>query len=310
MLFRAPLEDRRFAAALVARVTFQLTGEGPVPSGDQPWIVSRGPWNSPQGPADGDALFCRGGVDLFLFGTARAAGRPVTESWVDLTVGDFARRIRVLGDRSWARRGGRLEATAPRPFTRMPLSLSHAYGGKTVWDGLEIAQPDNPAGRGYLVDAASAVRTPLPNLEDPDHPIRRWDDRPDPVGLGLCPMTSGLRLRNGLVVGEGGELRGIRPALFNAAFPGMIAERVVPGDAVRIGGVTGPAGPLSFAVPDLPLAARVRFGDRVIQRPLAVDQLGIEADTQRIFVTYRYRFRYVMHPRQIRSCCLVLGASA
>jgi len=309
-LFRAPLEGDRFAAALVARVTFQLTAAGPVPAADQPWIVSRGPWASPRGPADGDALFRRAGVDLFLFGTAHVAGRARTETSVQLTVGGFQRRIRVIGDRAWVRRRRGLEPTAPQPFTEMPLSLAHAYGGRAVWDQLAIPHPDNPAGRGFVLDEASAEGAVLPNLEDPAQPIGHWSDRPDPVGLGFCPMTCGLRLRAGLLVGEGGQLRGISPALFNAAFPAMIAERVVPGDAVRIAGVSETGAPLAFAVPELPLVARLRFGADVIQRPLAIDQLGIEADAQRIFVTYRYPFRYVMHPRQLRSCCLLFGEGA
>jgi hypothetical protein len=306
-LFRAPLEDPRFAAALVARVTFQLTPAGPQPSSDQPWIVSRGPWISPQGPVDGDALFRRGGVDLFLFGTARIPGRPLAETFVDLQAGGFRRRVRVVGDRSWVRRRGTLAPTAPLPFNEMPLSLARAYGGKTLWDALEIAHPDNPAGRGFVLEEAAAQGAALPNLEDPDRPIRSWDDRPEPVGLGFCPMTCGARLRNGLVVGEGGELHGIRSTLFNAAFPAMIAERVAAGDGVQISGVTDSGAPLAFRVPELPLVAELRFGEEVIQRPLAIDQLGIEADAQRLFITYRYPFRYVMHPRQVRSCRLLVG---
>src|ERR1700743_2358530 len=114
-LFRSPLEGDRFAAALVARVTFDLTPGGPVPAADQPWIVSHGPWTSPRGPADGDALFYRGGVDLFLFGTAHAP-RAVPRMQVRLAVGSFRRTIQVTGDRAWVRRGRGLEATAPAAF--------------------------------------------------------------------------------------------------------------------------------------------------------------------------------------------------
>lgn len=307
-LFRSPLDDTRFAAALVVRVTFQLTADGPVPAAEQPWIVSPGPWAGPQGPMDGDAVFRRGGVDLFLFGTARAPGRAVSELPVELTVGAFRRRIRVIGDRAWVRRAGGLEPTAPVPFRSMPLSLDRAFGGAVMWDGLEVSYPDNPAGRGYAIDERSAEGTRLPNLEDLRSPIRRWDDRPDPVGLGCCPITSGPRLRNALVLDGAGQLAELRPTFFNAAFPGMIARRVVPGDAVRVTGVGPGGGTLAFAVPDARLLVQLRFGEQAIERPLAVDQLGIEADQQRIFVTYRYPFRYVMHPRQLRTCRLVGAA--
>jgi hypothetical protein len=309
-LFRSPLEGDRFAAALVARVTFDLRPQGPVPSGDQPWIVSNAPWDSEHGQVEGDEIFYRGGVDLFLFGTAKAPPRGATEMTVELSVGRFRRSIRVIGDRAWVRRGRGLEPTAPLSFRTMPLSLANAFGGKSTWDGLEVPYPDNPAGRGYAVDEKLAEGTRLPNLEDPGQPIRKWDDRPDPVGLGFCPMTCGLRLRNGVVMSDKGEMRAIKPTLFNAAFPAMIAERVQAGDPVRIVGVTDSGAPLIFAVPDLPLTARLQFGDEVIERPLAIDQLGIEAEKQRIFVTYRYPFRYVMYRRQQRSCGLYARPAA
>ncbi len=289
---------------MVARITFDLTPAGPVPSADQPWIVSKAPWDSEHGQVDGDEVFYRGGVDLFLFGTARAAGRAVTEMVVELAVGTFRRRIQVIGDRAWVRRGRTLQPTAPVPFKTMPLTLAHAFGGKTTWDGLEVAYPDNPFGRGYAADEQSAEGTRLPNLEDPRRPIRKWDDRPDPVGLGFCPMSCGLRLRNGVVLSDEGKMAGIKPTLFNAAFPEMVVQRVAAGDAVRVDGVTESGARLAFTVPDVPLAARLQFGDEIIERPLAIDQLGIEADKQRIFVTYRYPFRYVMYRRQKRSCGL------
>jgi hypothetical protein len=309
-LFRSPLAGDRFAAALIARVTFDLTPGGPVPSGDQPWIVSQGPWRSPHGPADGDAVFRRAGVDLFLFGAARAPGRPVTEMAVALSVGAFRRTIRVTGDRAWVRRGRGLAPTRPVPFQTMPLSLARAFGGTCVWDGLAVPYPDNPEGRGFAVDERAAVGTRLPNLEDPARPVRAWDDRPEPVGLGFCPLTSGLRLRNGLAVSAAGRLREIRPSLFNAAFPAMIAPPVAPGDPVRVEGVDPSGAPLAFAVPRVPLAARLRFGDEIAERRLQVDQLGIDADAQRIFVTYRYPFRYAMHRGQTRVCALHAGAVA
>lgn len=72
---------------------------------------------------------------------------------------------------------------------------------------------------------------------------------------------------------------------------------------------TRPVAPLTFKVPDPRLMVQLRFGSELVERPVAVDQLGIEADQQRIFVTYRYPFRYVMHPRQLRSCTLSVRAA-
>jgi len=305
-IFRSVIDEDRFAAAVVARVTFDLTPEGPRVAHQQPWIVSAAPWANQHGQMDGDEVFYRGGVDIFLFGQARARERMVTELEVTIEVGSFRRQVLVLGDRAWVRGLRKLVPTAPAPFASIPLTLAHAFGGHDQWDGLEVAYPDNPAGRGFALDEKSAEGRLLPNLEDPGRRIVNWDDRPDPVGLGICPSTSGLRLRNGVVLDDQHQIQDLKPTLYNAAFPEMIAERVAAGDAVRVSGVSR-AGPLAFQVPDLRLMVRLGFGEEIIERPLAIDQLGIESELDRCFITYRYPFRYVMHPLQKRWCQLLLA---
>jgi len=308
-IFRSVIDDERFAAAVVARVTFDLTPDGPRVAAVQPWIVSAAPWTSEHGQMDGDEVFYRGGVDIFLFGRARAVGRMVSELDVIVEVGSFRRHVIVLGDRAWVRRVRKLAPTVPAPFASIPLSMAHAFGGKDRWDDLDVPYPDNPDGRGFALDEKSAEGRLLPNIEDPRRRIVNWDDRPEPVGLGLCPQTSGQRLRNGVVLDDQQQIADFKPTLFNAAFPDMIAERVSPRDAVRVTGVSR-AGVLAFEVPDLPLSVRLTFGDEIIQRPLSIDQLGIEAERDRCFVTYRYPFRYVTHRLQKRSCELLLEPPA
>jgi len=303
-MFRSVVDEYRLAAAVVARVTFDLTGDGPRAAGAQPWMVSAAPWQSEHGQMDGDEVFYRGGVDIFLFGRARAVGRMVGELDVIVEVGGFRRHVVVLGDRAWVRGVRKLVPTAPAPFASIPLTLAHAFGGKDQWDGLDVPYPDNPDGRGFAIDEKNAEGRMLPNIEDPRHRIIDWDDHPDPVGVGVCPATSGLRLRHGLVLDEHGHITDVKPTLYNAAFPEMIAARVAPGDAVRVTGASR-SGVLAFSMPDFPLTVRLQFGDEVIERPMAIDQLGIEPEHDRFFITYRYPFRYVMHPLQKRSCTLL-----
>jgi hypothetical protein len=310
-LFRSVVDDNRFAAAVVARVAFDLSPEGPRLSEKQPWIVSAAPWKNEYGQMDGDEVFIRGGVDVFLFGKAWAPpGRAVTQSSVAVEIGKFRRHTLVIGDRAWVRRARGLEPTAPVPFASIPLSLAHAFGGKDQWDGLDVPYPDNPEGRGYATEEKNAVGKLLPNFEDPQHRITRWDDRPDPVGFGMCAMTCGLRLRNGLVLDEKKQIRELKPSLFNSAFPAMIAPQVVAGDQVQVSGVLRTGRPLAFQIPPFNLRVRLRFGDEVIERPLAIDQVGIESEYNRFFLTYRYPFRYVMYPLQKRSCELLMAPTA
>jgi hypothetical protein len=310
-LFRSVIDDNRFAAAVVARVTFDLHPDGPRLADEQPWIVSAAPWKNEHGQMDGDEVFYRGGVDVFVFGKAWAPGRSVTESSVVVEVGKFRHQALVIGDRAWVRRmRGDLVSTSPKPFESVPLTLAHAFGGKDQWDGLDIPYPDNPEGRGYATEEKNAEGKLLPNIEDPSSRIVRWDDRPDPVGFGMCPMTCGLRLRNGIVLDEKKQIQDLKPTLFNSAFPAMIAQRVVPGDLVRVSGVLRTGKPLVFQIPSFDPMVRLRFGNEVIERPLDIDQVGIESEHNRFFITYRYPFRYVMYPLQKRTCELLMTPSA
>ena len=312
-LNRTVIDDTRFAASVLCRVAYDLEGETLAPSAVQPWLVSAAPWTCEYGAMDSDEVFYKGGVDLLVFGHARAPGGRSTarlDVSIEVTGADpFERRITVFGDRVWERRRRQLVPGPPLPFEAIALTLANAYGGKDRWDGLDVPFSDNPTGKGYYLEEAAAEGRPLPNLEDPDQVIERWDDRPEPVGVGACPMDCGLRVRNSVVFDDQGNLKEIKPQFFNAAFPRMILPRVQPGDRLRLTGVSE-SGPLAFAIPRHDLAVRLCFDRQVIERPLAIDQVGIEVDKGRVFIAYRYPFRYVLHPLQKRSCELLERAAS
>lgn len=307
-LFRGVIDEKIIFGSLAARVTFDIVDGALRPAAEQSWKVSPGPWMGPYGPMDGDDLPLREGVDVMVFGSARPpGGRPVTRLDVEVEVGpEFRGHVIVWGDRVWERRGGRLVPGEPEPFRAIPLTVALAFGGFDVWDELPIAFQDNPLGRGYYLDEERAEGKPLPNIEHPDAPIRVWNDQPEPVGTCQCSRFFGPRLRRVVEVDEETvAIRAVRPALYNEAFPGMIAPAARPGDRVTIRGVRED-GPISFTLPDIGLRARLRFGDLAGERSLPIDQIGVEADHRRVFVSYRYPFRYDLVPRQRRRCELVV----
>jgi hypothetical protein len=304
-LFRGVIGDDLLYGSLLARITYDLVHGELVLSQEQPWIVSGPPWESEYGPMPSDELFYKGGVDLFVFGHARAwKGKAIAQSEVNIEINSFRRRVMVFGDRVWQRRGNDLVPSAPKPFTAMPLTMASAFGGTDVWDELPIPFQDNPDGKGYYLEEQNAVGKPLPNLEDPDQLIRNWDDRPDPVGLGPCPMTCGLRARESIVIDEQGLMKQLKPTFFNAAFPNMIVPCIEPGDRLRLSGVSE-RGIVEFTIPRTRLSIRLRFDEQVIESPLAIDQVGIEVDKQRVFLAYRYPFKYQFFALQKRSCELL-----
>jgi hypothetical protein len=311
-LFRTVIDDTRLAAALIARVTYHINADGSLTkTADQPWILSSAPWDGPAGKMPSDQVFHRGGVDLFIFGQAWAPRQRSTGAMLvkwELSSG-FRSQIAVFGDRVWVRQGRQLVASTPRPFVSLPLSLDCAYGGKDVWDGLEIPFPNNPNGKGFYLTPEQAVGKPLPNLEDPQRPIRNWNDQPDPVGMGLCPLGFGPHVRESVRFNDLGVMVELKPRFFNHAFPKMIAPQVVPGETVLLDGAS-PNGALRFRIPLLELQMHLRVGQSELVRPLAIDQIGIEPEKNRVFITYRFPFRYTLQPREPRSCILRASVTA
>ena len=307
ILCRSAFGDERFVASLVCRVTFDLHGGVATPSAKQPWIVRPGPWTSEYGHVDGDEFLRRGGVDVLVFGTAVVpGGRPVPRQEVTIAVGEeFRQRLVLFGDRTWERSGDGLVASSPAPFVEMPLSVTRAFGGQARWDGLDVPFPLNPEGKGYYIDEPSAAGGSLPNIEDPAHLVQSWADHPEPVCTTICPIHNPLRALHGIELDDRKAITRIKPTYFNSAFPGMIAPQVAAGDWIVVDGVME-SGRLEVQVPALQPVVTLTFGTTATEQPLAIDQVGLELNRARMFVSYRYPFRYWFVPKQHRSCELSL----
>ncbi|KIG16484.1 putative exported protein [Enhygromyxa salina] len=308
-LFRGVIRERRLFGSVAIRVAYDILGQELRIADEQTWPISPGPWESAFGPMPGDELMIRGGVDVLLHGYARTSHqRPVTRLDVEVAVGPgWRHRIAVIGDRSWERGLTGLRPSAPIPFSILPLTLERAYGGSGEWDSLEVPFVDNPRGRGFYIDEDSARGQPLPNIENPEALIDRWDDRPDPVGVQACDLVFGPRVRRSVGVDlERHVITELRSTLFNAAFPDMIAPAAHAGDEVRITGVRHD-GPVLFRLPPPPLRLVLRFGEQEVVREPAIDQIGVDTEGMRAFLSYRFPFRYQMIPLQKRHIQLLVA---
>jgi hypothetical protein len=305
-LLRTTIDKDRILASVLVRATFTFAKGRSELADEQVWKICKEPTPTEHGMMEMDQVLRKGGVDLFLFGTVMAPGRARTTTMrVGLDVGNFRRQAIVVGDRVWRKEGRKLVPTPPVPFTSMPLVLERAFGGKTSWDGLELQHPDNAKGLGYYNTEDEAAGRPLPNIEEADTPIQSWSDRPSPAGFGFCPMQSYLRLSEGLKLDKEGNPIELTARLFNAAFPKMVAPAVEPADPVKITGMAGQ--PIELALPALPLMLRLRFGAESFEQKPLIEQVGIEVDQQRMFITYRFPFRYRTIAGQQRTCELALA---
>jgi len=300
LLFGTALEDDRFAAAAMLRVTYDIHSDGSaVQTNEHLLPLSKMIRNTQYGQVESDFIFKRDGVDILVFGKAIAlGGRATTQMEVTVRVGEqINHRVMVFGDRHWTKN---LTYTRPKPFTEMPITLFNSYGGTTLWDGLDVSFPRNPFGKGYYIEEEEAIGKPLPNIEAPLSLIEKWNDSPLPVGFVQCPRVN--RLEGNIEYNEM-TITKIKHRFFNYAFPEMIADEIKPRDCVEIYGVTVD-NDFKFVIPDHKLFTEIKLGDKIIERRLLIDQIGIFPNINKAFISYRFPFRYVFEPLQKRICSL------
>lgn len=105
-------------------------------------------------------------------------GQPATAAQVALRIGTIDKTLYVVGDRFWVGKGPRKEMTEPVPFTEVPLTYEHAFGGPEF--------ERNPLGKGHTpvaTDEGEEIH-PLPNVELPGALIDSRRSEPEPAGFG------------------------------------------------------------------------------------------------------------------------------
>jgi hypothetical protein len=143
-------------------------------------------------------------TDVVLHGNAFApGGRPTQALTASLSVGQFRKEVRVIGDRVCRYRAGAdPQFTDPEPFQKMELRYERSYGGVDVYSDKKTpcAYPRNHLGRGFVVgtDKKAVDNLPLPNLEDPQDmltpsrlscgQVKNWERQPMPQGFGWFSM--------------------------------------------------------------------------------------------------------------------------
>ncbi len=308
-LYRAEFQPGVMHATLLTRVRYRCDRQGKlVPVGpDEPDALKElrsEKIEDDYGVLEADIAFPRAATDVIIFADA-AAPRPTQSMTVGVRVGPYQQSLLVTGDRTWQRTPRGVVASAPAPFERMPLTYTRAFGGKAITPHGELANPANPVGKGYYLDEASAEGNPLPNIEDPRRPIRRWDDRPDPVGVAPYPPEWFLRQRSVFELhGDTGKLE-IHPerGMFDHAHPSLSGHLVRPGDPVEITG-TAFAPKLTLTIPPCPVEMVLALGERVHVRELELEEVLLDLRVGLVDLGYRKLCSYDFVAFQPRSMIL------
>lgn len=312
--FNTVVSEDGILASVVCKPTFKLQGNHLELDEQDPWPVQPKPVETEWGVFDGELPFIRRGVDFIYIGNLYSPqGKPVQLIDAEIMVGEsFRRYLRVFGDRVWEKTSeGEFKATAPEPFTSIPLTYSNAFGGTCECETGEMPWQANPEGVGYYMEEWQAEGKKLPNIEDPEAPIVNWNDWPDPVGTAPYPQTWSLRMLNALELDESDpenpKVNRILPTYFNNAHPDMIVQHPLKaGDVVKISHAS-PEGAVTFTIPDLKMHVHVQLEKRNFVFPMHLEQIIVIEPAQKVVFSLRTCFTYQIIPMERRIATVHSG---
>jgi hypothetical protein len=298
---------------LVVKAAYEVSADGvAIPLAEQ-LPVLEADVRTDLGSIDGDVVPIKPACDVAVMGHARSRwpDRPVEAVEVNLRLGPLSRSLVVFGDRQWTSAGLGWKPSAPKPFTLIPLTYENAFGGSALFAGeLEAPYAPNPRGKGFVRMKTHVADTSLPNVEEPDQLIARWEDTPLPASLAPLPRDSSLRVeRGGFDVSVEQQTVRVTPAAFSFAHPRMVLDKYPGGTGMSLAGM-GPGSSWQVRLPELALHAHVRLGDAEYRLPLEVDTVCLLPDYRRFFLVARRAFVYQFLPERVRSVQVVAAPAS
>ena len=236
------------------------------------------------------------GTDVTVLGTAHApGGQPIATLSVSVSVGPVRKVLRVTGDRVWAKGVLSPRMTEPASFVTMPITYERAYGGTSgPASGVPERDPRNPIGTGFASRAEWLVGRALPNIEDPEALIERWDSRPSPAGLGPIPADWSPRLeRAGTFDAQWGRTRmPLLPTDYDArhaqsAHPDLLAAEALRGGEMAVLENLTPNSRWSFRIPRAYLALTTVTRTGRVHQAAQLDRVIIEPDSRTVCTVWR-----------------------
>ena len=252
-------------------------------------------------------------TDIGFVGNAhRPDNKPVTQLPVSLRVGRLQKTIMVVGDRFWKKRSMMpgYDISDPIPFKEMPIIYERAFGGIDQTHQDEKKQggySQNPIGAGFLLNGDNVENKPLPNLEDPDHLIKNWKDKPPLACYGFIDGAWEQRLK---FVGTYNDdwQKNQFPLLpedfdsrfFNAAHPAFIADGYLNGGEIVQMVNLSKKGILEFLLPKYELDLMFRLGETRNFHKANLWTVVFEPDEDRFYMVWGGSFNIGKQPTKMK----------
>jgi hypothetical protein len=293
-------EDGHPLLVLVVKATYDIRAQGLQLAEEQvPVNLAGEPWGEPGESSyryEPECAFFKPATDVALIGHAYPPQKNATEALVALRVGPLKKVVRVVGERTWYKSLGRVAATKPLPFEKVPLTWERAFGG---WDKTDPSrpafEPRNPVGRGFRASARHFEEgLLLPNLEDPEKPLREFGQGVTPVGFGFTsPHWQPRAAHAGTYDEAWDETR--KPMLpkdfdrrfFNAAAPGLVAPGYLKGDEPVVLLQASPRGRLAFTLPGQPPPTVTVHLEEATSPTMHLDTVIFDTDAHQALLLWR-----------------------
>ena len=146
---------------VVAKAAFTLSANGTTPQADPPALemvdVFAGDPASSALTHEQDIAPYKPKTDLIVRGTARSYERQPRPDWpVSISIPDLLTySFHVRGPARWLRPSRKWQLSQPDPVAEVPLTYALAYGGSCTEGEEERFFEQNPAGQGYMTEAAA-----------------------------------------------------------------------------------------------------------------------------------------------------------
>ncbi|RKG84536.1 DUF2169 family type VI secretion system accessory protein [Corallococcus terminator] len=318
-------EEGRPLLLVVIKATYSLTGTGLRLAKQQvPINWSGEPLGKPGESSDryeSEGAFIKPATDVVLLGHAHAPRSGATETLVALQVGPLKKAVRVLGERTWFKSLGRVGATKPLPFERIPLTWERAFGG---WDKTDAQKPSfeprNPVGTGFRASPRHFEEgLALPNLEDPEDPLRDFGQQVRPAGFGFTSPHWHPRARYAGTYDEAWNKtrkpllpRDFNRRFFNAGAPGLIASGYLKGDEPIVIAGASAKGRLSFDLPGqaAPNVLVEQTGGEDVRPEMHLDTVILDTDEDQVLLTWRGHVVLRDGIHDVRSLRMTAGTHA
>jgi hypothetical protein len=256
------------------------------------------------------------GTDVVLVGHAHAPqGRPVSEMLVGIRVAGRQLAARVWGERKWRPVLGGI--TSPEPFTKIPLVYERSFGGHhDDGHGHILVDERNRVGVGFRGRRSEpeSVVCKVPNLEDPQKPLKHFGDKPPPVGFGFIAPSWQQRYRYAGTY-DAAWKKDRAPYLpkdfdrrFNNAAPADLAfdTFLEGGEPLSMMG-TSPEGPIRASIPKEKPSVLVLMAGQWLTPPVQLETVIVEPDEGRLCLTWRAALACDKRALKIRSVTVTGG---